>query len=122
MKVGHIATEHLSHAAGRDQTKLGLGASNEAMAIYNLHVCRDLSQGYVLSLFPKASERQGNSVEKIRYRNVEDLVAGLKALKVPDEPIASLRTALEERAPFTISEVPATADDLAGLSTGSSPG
>jgi hypothetical protein len=85
------------------------------MAIYNLHICRDLSEGYVLSLFPKDSERQGTSVEKIRYHNVEDLVTGLKVLKVADERITSLRQALEERTPFTISGIPATADDLAGL-------
>jgi hypothetical protein len=88
------------------------------MAIYNLHICRDLSEGYVVSLFPKASERQGNSVEKIRFHNVEDLVTGLKNLKVEDETITNLRQALDERTPFTISGIPATADDLAGLATG----
>jgi len=90
------------------------------MAIYNLHVCRDLSEGYVVSLFPKAPERQGNGVEKIRFHNVEDLVTGLKSLKVEDETITSLRHALDERAPYTISGIPATADDLAGLTAGRS--
>jgi hypothetical protein len=87
------------------------------MAIYNLHVCRDLSEGYVVSLFPKDSERQGNGVEKIRFHNVEDLVTGLQVLKVEGETITDLRQALEERTPFTISGIPATADDLAGFAT-----
>jgi hypothetical protein len=73
----------------------------------NWPICGDLSEGYVLYSVPESfiKARRGG-VEKIRYRNVEALVAGLKVLRVEDETIANLRQSLEERAPFTISEIP----------------
>ncbi len=52
-------------------------------------------------------------MEKIRYRRVEDLVAGLKLLRVGDDTIDNMRQALKERTAFTISAISATADDLA---------
>lgn len=85
------------------------------MAIYNLHICHALPESLVLSLFPKTTGGQGSSVEKICYENIEGLIAGLKHLSVKDDTLADLRLALKRRAPFTISEIPATADDLAGL-------
>ena len=108
-----VLQSHPNQNAG--QTNSSREASHSSMALYDLHICRQLPTGYVLSLFPTAVERQGSGVEKIPYRQLEDLIAGLKLLRVSDDTIDNMCQFVKERTAFTISTVSATADDLAGL-------